>query len=86
VWRRYPVQGYYDTHWLTRLWSTQANVEGIILKAAWHWGSGSSVINNPFAEPCHTPLNVGLPSAWASMDGDRMFFPHFLGELLNWGL
>jgi len=58
----YPVEDYYDTCWLMRLWSTQAKVEGMVLKAAWHWGSDSSVINNPFWEPCHTPLNVGLPS------------------------
>ena len=74
------------TCWLMGLWSTQAKVGGIMLKAAWHWGSDSSVVNNSFGEPCHTPLYVGLPSAWSSVDVDRMFFPHFLGELLNWGL
>jgi len=63
------------THWLTGLWSTQARVEGIVLKAAWHWGSDSIVINDPFGEPGCTPLYVGLPSAWVSMDGDRMFSP-----------
>jgi hypothetical protein len=68
------------TRWLTSLWSTQAKVEGIVLKAAWHWGSDSCVINNPFGEPCHTPLYVGLLSAWASVDSDRMFFPPFLGR------
>jgi len=30
----YPDEGYYDTRWLTGLWSTQAKVEGIMLKAA----------------------------------------------------
>jgi len=62
VWRRYPVDGYYNTRWLTRLWSTQAKVESIVLKAAWHWGSDSSVINNLLGEPGCTPLRVGLPS------------------------
>jgi hypothetical protein len=75
VWRRYPVEGYYDTRWLMGLWSTQAKVEGIVLKAAWHWASESSVINNPLGEPVRTPLYVGLLSAWGSMDGDRMFSP-----------
>jgi hypothetical protein len=84
--RGYPVEGYCDTRWLMRLWSTQTKVEGIVPKAAWHWDGDSSVINNPFGEPCHTPLYVGLLSAWESVDGDLMFFPHFLGELLNWGL
>jgi len=84
--RGYPVEGYCDTHWLMRLWSTQAKVEGIVLKAAWHWSSDSSVVNHPSGEPCHTPLCVGLLSAWASVAGDHMFFPNFLGELLNWGL
>ena len=74
------------TCWLMRLWSTQAKVEGIMLKAAWHWGSDSSVVNNPFGGPCHTPLYVGLLSMWASVDSDRMFLPHFFGKLLNWGL
>jgi len=29
----YPDEGYYDPHWLTGLWSTQAKVEGNVLKA-----------------------------------------------------
>jgi len=31
----YPDEGYYYTHWLTGLWSTQVKVEGIMLNAAW---------------------------------------------------
>jgi len=30
------VEGYYDTRWITGLWSAQAKVEGIVLKAALH--------------------------------------------------
>jgi hypothetical protein len=81
LWRAYPDEGCYDTHWLTRLWSTQAKVEGIVLKAAWHWGS-DSVVNDPLGEPGHTPLYVGLPSKWGSVDGDLIFFPFFVGGLL----
>ena len=55
--------------------STQAKVEGIVPRAAWHWGRESSVINDPLGEPGHTPLYVGLPFAWGSMDGDLMSFP-----------
>jgi len=33
VWRLYPEEGYYGIIWLTGLWSTQAKVEGIVLKA-----------------------------------------------------
>ena len=62
MWRGYPVEGYYDTHWLTGLWSTQAKMEGIMLKAAWHWGSDSSDINNRLGEPGHSLFYVGLPS------------------------
>jgi len=62
VCRVYPVEGYYDTWWLTGLCSTQAKVDGIVLKVAWHWVSDSSVINNPLGEPGHTPWYVGLPS------------------------
>jgi len=37
----YPNGGYYNTLWLTGLWSTQAKVEeGIMLKAAWYWVAG----------------------------------------------
>ena len=75
MWGRHPVEGYYDTRWLTGLWSTQAKVEGIMLKAAWHWGSNSSVINDPIGEPGSTPLYVGIPSAWGSVYNDRMFSP-----------
>jgi hypothetical protein len=32
-----------------------------VLKAAWHWGSDSSVVNDP------------LPSAWGSVDGGRIY-------------
>jgi len=62
------------TRWLTGLWSTQAKVESIVLKAAWHWGS-DSVVNDPPGEPGRTPLYEGLPSAWGSVEGDRMFSP-----------
>jgi len=55
--------------------SAQAKVEGIVPGAAWHWGSDSSVVNDPLGEPGRTPLYVGLPSAWGSVDGDLMFFP-----------
>jgi hypothetical protein len=34
VWRGYPVEGSYDTCQLTGLWSTEAKVVGIVLKAA----------------------------------------------------
>jgi hypothetical protein len=69
------VDGYYNTRWLTGLWSTQAKVEGIMLKAAWHWGSDSSVINNVHGKPGHTPLYIGLLSTWGSMYGDQMLSP-----------
>jgi len=50
-----------------------------MLKAAWHWGSDSSVINNPLREPVCTPLYVGLLFAWGCVDSDHMFSP-FLWE------
>jgi hypothetical protein len=56
VWSVYPVEGYYDAHWLTGLRSTQIKVEGIVLKAAWHWSSDSNVVNKPLGEPGHAPL------------------------------
>ena len=63
MWRGYSVEGYYDTCWLTGLWSTQAKVEGIVLKAAWHRGGYSSVGNDSLGELGRTPLYVGLLSA-----------------------
>jgi len=77
VWKEYLAEGYYDTCWLTELWSTQSKVEDIVLKAALHWGSNSSVVNDPLGEPGHTPLYeyVGLLSTWCSVDGDHMFSP-----------
>jgi len=62
-------------------WSTQAKVEGIVLKAAWCWGRDGSVINNPLEEPVHMPLYVGLPSMLGSVDGDQMFSPFFCGRV-----
>jgi len=46
------------THWLTGLWSTQAKVEGIVLKAAWHWGRDCSVMNNLLGETGRNPSYV----------------------------
>jgi len=74
VWRGYPVESYYDPHWLTRLWSTQAKVEGIVLKAAWHWG------HDPLGEPGCTPLYVDLP--WTV----TVCLPFFVRWLRNFGL
>jgi len=59
VWRGYSVEGYYDTRWPTGLWSTQAKVEGIVLKAAWNGGRNSIVVNDPLGEPGGTPLYEG---------------------------
>jgi hypothetical protein len=64
------------------LWSTQAKVEGIVPTAAWHWGSDSSVVNDPLGKPGRTQLYVGLLSTWDSVKGDCMFSPHFVGGLL----
>jgi hypothetical protein len=65
VWRGYPDEGYYDTQWLTGLWSTQPKVESIRLKAAGYWGSDSSVVNDRLGEILvgRTQFYVGLPSA-----------------------
>jgi hypothetical protein len=57
------------------LWYTQAKVEGIVLKAAWHKGSNSSAVNDTLGEPVSTPLYVGPPSARGSVDCDRVFSP-----------
>jgi len=65
--------GCHNTCWLKWLWFTQAKVEGTVLKAAWHWGSDSCVVNDPLGEPGRTPLYVDLPFAWGSVDGDLMF-------------
>ena len=78
MWRVYPVEGCYDMHWLMRFWSTQAKVEGIVLKVAWHWGRDSSAVNDSVGEPGSTPLYVGFLSVWGSMDGDLMFYPILL--------
>ena len=72
MWRGYPDEGHYDTRWLTGLWSTQAELEGT-LKAAWHWCSDSSVLNDLLGEP-------GLPPTRGSVDSDRMFSPRILLE------
>ena len=79
MWSENPVGGYYNTCWLTGLWSAQANVESIVLMAALRWGSNSNS-NSP------TPPFVGLLSTWGSMDSDHMFSPHFVAELLKWTL
>ena len=81
MWRAYSEEGCYDTGWLTGLWSTQAKVEGILPKDAWHWGRECSALNDPLEEPGRHPLYVGLPSTWSSVNGDQMFSPFFVGSL-----
>jgi hypothetical protein len=73
---------YCNACWVTVLWSTQAKVEGIMLKAARHWGNDSSVVKDPLGEPDRTPLFVGFTFAWGSMDSDYIFSPHFVGGIL----
>jgi len=85
LWRVYLDGGCYDTHWLTGLWSTQAKVEGNVLRAAWHWSRDSSVVHDPLGEPGRTPSYVGLPSAWGSVDGVLMFLP-ICRRVPLWGL
>jgi len=65
------------------VWSPQAKVGGTVLKAAWHWGSDSSVVKEPLREPGRTSLYVGLPSAWGSVDGDHMFSPFSWADSLT---
>jgi hypothetical protein len=79
----YPDKGYYNIRWLMGFWSTQVKVEGIVLKAAWHWDGDCSVMNDPLGEPGHTPLYVGLLTTWGSVDDDQILSPFFVGELLN---
>jgi len=57
------------------LWSTQAKVDGIVPRAAWHWSVDSNVVNDPIGEPGRTQLYAGLPSPWGSVDGDLVFSP-----------
>jgi hypothetical protein len=60
VWRGYPVEGYYNICWLIALWSTQAKMEGIVLMAAWQWGSDSIAVNDALWDPACTPLYVAF--------------------------
>jgi len=82
LWRAYPDEGCYETGWLMGHWSTQAKVESIVLKAAWHRGSDCSVLNDPLGEPGRTPLCVGVPSMWAPWTGTKCFPFFFVAELL----
>jgi hypothetical protein len=50
--------------------STAAKVWGIVPKAAWHWGSDSSVQKDPFRAPGSTLSYVCLPPLWGSAGGD----------------
>jgi hypothetical protein len=61
-------------------------VEGIVLKAAWRWGSRSSGVNDPLVDPDRSSLYVELPFRLGSVDGDSIYPLYFMGVLLNWGL
>jgi hypothetical protein len=52
---RHPRRGGVNILWRwTGLWSTEAKVWGTVPKAACHWGSDSSVANDPFGAPDST--------------------------------
>jgi len=82
----YPDESYYHTRWVTGIWSAQAKVEAIVPIAARNWCSDNSTVNDSLGKPGGSPLYVGLPSAWGSVEGDRIFSPIFVGGLLNWEL
>ena len=44
------------TRWLTGFCSTQAKAEGTVPKAAWHWDTDSSVLNDPLELAGRTAL------------------------------
>ena len=54
------VDGYYDTGWLTGLWSTHTKVDDVVPKSAWNWGGNCIVVNGTLGEPGRTPLCVSL--------------------------
>ena len=70
MWSIYGVEGCYDTPWLRGLWFTQAKLEGTVLKATWHCGTDSSVVDDSHVEPGRTTLYVIIPYVWGSVDGD----------------
>ena len=82
MWSLYPDGVCYDTRWLTGLWSTQGKVEGIVPRAARHWGRDISVVNDPLGEPDRTPLHVGLPSVWTAWTVTLCFPCMYVGGLL----
>jgi hypothetical protein len=84
LWRVYSVGGCYNTRWLTGLWSTQAKVERIVPRAAWHWGRDSSVVNDPLGEPGCTALYADLPSVWGLWKVTLYFSP-FCRRAPFWG-
>jgi hypothetical protein len=82
VWPGYCVEGYYDKCWLTELWSTQAKVEGIMLKAAWHWGSDSSVVTIPLGNQAAPHCMYAFHPRGALWMVTKCFFLFFMGGLL----
>jgi len=52
-----------------------------VLRAAWHWGRDSSIVNDPLGEPGCTPLYVGLHLC-AALLTVTLCFPPYAGGLL----
>jgi hypothetical protein len=62
------------------MWKAVTGVEGIPhgkyhAKGCMALRKREQFANDPLGKPGHTPLYVGLPSEWGSMDSDLMFFP-----------
>jgi len=61
VWTGHSVESYHDTRWLAGLWSTQNQVECIMLKAAEHCSSNGSVVNDRLGPQ---------PTVWPSVQAE----------------
>ena len=76
----------HDTCWLTGLWSTQAKVEGIVLKAAWHWGRDCSVITIPVGNQAAPNCMQAFRLRGAPWPVTLRFSPYVCTRAPFWGL
>jgi len=68
------------------LWSTQAKVEGIVPKAAWHWGRDSSVIMISLGNQATLHYMQALSVRGAPWTATLCFSPYLCRRDPFWGL
>jgi hypothetical protein len=70
-----PCRRLLNAHWLSGLWSINPRWKVSCRRLPGSGGTNSSIVHDPLVEPGCTPLYVGLPCTWRSVNSDHICSP-----------